>query len=71
LAAGRGRDIGLSERARDPSAPRAAPQQSHDQVAIFSALPPEFSRVRVPAHRYAVFFHRDHIATIRRTVNTI
>jgi AraC family transcriptional regulator len=41
------------------------------EVASFSDLPPEFSRVRIPAQRYAVFFHRDHISTIRRTVNTI
>jgi len=41
------------------------------EVASFSDLPAEFSRVRVPAQRYAVFFHRDHISQIRRTVNTI
>src|SRR5471030_2479553 len=33
--------------------------------------PREFSRVRVPEHKYAVFTHGDHISTIRRTVNTI
>jgi AraC family transcriptional regulator len=41
------------------------------EVADFSDLPREFSRVRIPAQRYAVFTHRDHISTIRRTVNTI
>jgi AraC family transcriptional regulator len=41
------------------------------EVASFSDLPPDFSRVRVPAQRYAVFSHRDHISSIRRTVNTI
>jgi AraC family transcriptional regulator len=41
------------------------------EVASFSDLPPDLSRVRVPAQRYAVFSHRDHISTIRRTVNTI
>jgi len=33
-------------------------------VADFSKRPREWSRVRVPAQRYAVFAHRDHIATI-------
>ncbi|RWF71352.1 MAG: AraC family transcriptional regulator [Mesorhizobium sp.] len=41
------------------------------EVSDFSDLPREFSRVRVPAQKYAVFAHRDHISTIRRTVNTI
>jgi len=37
------------------------------QVADFSALPKDFTRVRIPAHRYAVFRHRDHISAIRST----
>src|SRR5450755_3497221 len=41
------------------------------EVSDFSDLPREFSRVRIPEQRYAVFAHRDHISTIRRTVNTI
>jgi AraC family transcriptional regulator len=41
------------------------------EVADFSDLPREFSRVRIPEQRYAVFTHRDHISTIRRTINTI
>jgi AraC family transcriptional regulator len=41
------------------------------EVADFSELPREFSRVRTPAQRYAVFSQREHIATIRSTVNTI
>jgi AraC family transcriptional regulator len=41
------------------------------EVADFSDLPREFSRVRIPEQRYAVFTHRDHIATVRRTTNTI
>jgi AraC family transcriptional regulator len=41
------------------------------EVADFSELPPELSRLRIPARRYAVFTHPDHISTIRRTVNTI
>jgi AraC family transcriptional regulator len=41
------------------------------EVADFSDLPKDFHRVRVPAQKYAVFSHRDHISTIRRTTNTI
>ncbi|TIS47342.1 AraC family transcriptional regulator [Mesorhizobium sp.] len=41
------------------------------EVADFSDLPKDFCRVRVPAQKYAVFAHREHISTIRRTVNTI
>ncbi|MDX8482359.1 AraC family transcriptional regulator [Mesorhizobium sp. VK24D] len=41
------------------------------EVSDFSELPKEFFRVRVPAQKYAVFSHREHISTIRRTVNTI
>jgi AraC family transcriptional regulator len=41
------------------------------EVTDFSDLPREFSKVRIPEQRYAVFTHRDHISTIRRTVNTI
>jgi AraC family transcriptional regulator len=41
------------------------------EVSDFSDLPREFSRVRIPGQKYAVFTHSDHISTIRRTVNTI
>jgi AraC family transcriptional regulator len=41
------------------------------EVADFSDLPREFSRVRIPEQRYAVFSHGDHISTIRRTIHTI
>ena len=41
------------------------------EVSDFSRVPPELSRVRIPEQRYAVFFHRDHISTIRRTWFTI
>jgi AraC family transcriptional regulator len=41
------------------------------EVTDFSDLPREFMRVRIPAQKYAVFTHREHISTIRRTVNTI
>jgi AraC family transcriptional regulator len=41
------------------------------EVADFSDLPKELSRVRIPRQRYAVFSHRDHVSTIRRTISTI
>jgi AraC family transcriptional regulator len=41
------------------------------EVTDFSDLPRQFSRVRIPEQRYAVFTHSDHISSIRRTVNTI
>lgn len=41
------------------------------EVSDFSGLPSEWSRVRIPQQRYAVFAHRDHISTIRRTWSTI
>jgi AraC family transcriptional regulator len=41
------------------------------QVSNFAAAPKEFSRLRIPAQRYAVFSHRDHISTIRRVWHTI
>jgi AraC family transcriptional regulator len=41
------------------------------EVPDFSDLPREFSRVRIPEQKYAVFTHRDHISTIRRTINTV
>jgi AraC family transcriptional regulator len=41
------------------------------EVSDFSDLPREFSRVRIPEQKYAIFTHGDHISTIRRTVNTI
>jgi AraC family transcriptional regulator len=41
------------------------------EVSDFSDLPREFSRVRIPEQKYAVFTHREHISTIRRTINTI
>lgn len=41
------------------------------RVASFGDLPKEFSAVRVPAHRYAVFRHRQHVSQLRRTHYTI
>ncbi|MEO6840897.1 MAG: AraC family transcriptional regulator [Bradyrhizobium sp.] len=41
------------------------------EVIDFSDLSREFSRVRIPEQKYAVFTHAEHISTIRRTINTI
>jgi AraC family transcriptional regulator len=41
------------------------------EVSDFSDLPREFGRVRIPEQKYAVFTHREHISTIRRSVSTI
>jgi AraC family transcriptional regulator len=41
------------------------------EVSGFDELPADFRRVRIPAQRYAVFTHRDHISTMRCTVYTI
>ena len=41
------------------------------EVTDFSDLPRQFSRVRIPEQKYAVFTHGEHISTIRRTINTI
>ena len=37
------------------------------EVKDFAAVPAEFSRLQIPAQRYAVFTHKDHISAIRRT----
>jgi AraC family transcriptional regulator len=37
------------------------------EVKDFSNLPADFSRLTIPPQRYAVFTHRDHISSIRRT----
>ena len=41
------------------------------EVRDFSRLPADWSRVRIPEQRYAIFSQRDHISTIRSTWNTI
>ncbi|HEY1610057.1 MAG TPA: AraC family transcriptional regulator [Paraburkholderia sp.] len=41
------------------------------EVSSFDDVPSEFSRVRIPAQRYAVFSHREHISRMRATVYTI
>jgi|HubBroStandDraft_1064217.scaffolds.fasta_scaffold09853_2 AraC family transcriptional regulator len=41
------------------------------EVSGFSRVPAEFSVLRIPEQRYAVFAHHDHVSTIRRTWFTI
>ena len=41
------------------------------EVKDFSGLPHEWSRVRIPPQRYAVFTHKGHISTIRGTWSSI
>jgi AraC family transcriptional regulator len=41
------------------------------EVSDFSDLPRPFFRIRIPEHRFVVFTHREHISTIRGTINTI
>lgn len=41
------------------------------EVRDFSSAPADFSRVRIPSQRYAVFKHREHISSIRNTMSTI
>jgi AraC family transcriptional regulator len=41
------------------------------EVADFSRVSPDWSRVRIPAQEYAVFTHRDHISAIRSTWATM
>jgi AraC family transcriptional regulator len=35
------------------------------EVSGFSDLPAEFARLRIPARRYAIFAHREHVSTMR------
>ncbi len=41
------------------------------EVTDFSALTAEWARLRIPATRYAVFRHRDHVSSVRATIFTI
>lgn|SRR6266481_1363674 len=41
------------------------------EVEDFSRLPADWSRLRIPEQRYAIFLQREHISTIRSTWNTI
>ena len=41
------------------------------EVSSFADLPAGFSSIRIPACRYAVFSHREHISAMRRTARAI
>lgn len=41
------------------------------EVADFSGLTSEFSRIRIPPQRYVVFATKDHISAIRRITHTV
>jgi AraC family transcriptional regulator len=41
------------------------------EVRDTAALPPDFSSVRLPAGRYAVFTHNKHVSLIRETLDAI
>ena len=39
------------------------------QVSSFDGLPVDFARMSVPAQKYAIFPHRDHVSKIRNTID--
>jgi predicted transcriptional regulator YdeE len=41
------------------------------EVSESSVLPAQFSRVQIPAERYVIFPHREHVSRLRHTVNAI
>ena len=41
------------------------------EVSDFSGLPSELSQLRIPAHKYAVFPHREHVSRIWNTIDAI
>lgn len=41
------------------------------EVTDFAGLPAELTRLRIPAQRYAVFHHQDHVSSIHRTWTAI
>lgn len=41
------------------------------EVSSIAGLPDDFRHLNIPAQKYAVFSHSDHISTIRNTVYTI
>jgi AraC family transcriptional regulator len=41
------------------------------QISESSALPEQFSCVQIPAQRYVIFPHREHVSRLRSTVHAI
>ena len=51
--------------------PQGIDYLSGAEVSGAAALPSEFSSVQIPAQRYAVFSHRDHVMKLRNTLDAI
>jgi AraC family transcriptional regulator len=41
------------------------------EVSSLTNLPPELARMSVPAQKYAIFPHRDHVSKLKNTIDTI
>ena len=41
------------------------------EVRNFADVPPDFARLRIPPHRYAVFEHREHISSLQETYKSL
>jgi AraC family transcriptional regulator len=41
------------------------------EVSDFSGLPGELAQLRIPAHKYAVFPHREHVSRLWNTIDAI
>jgi AraC family transcriptional regulator len=41
------------------------------EVTDFSALSNDFTRITIPANRYAVFAHHDHVSTLADTIDRV
>lgn len=41
------------------------------EVSDFAGVPPEWARIEVPARRYAVFPHREHVSRLGDTINAV
>ena len=53
------------------SVPGGVDYLSGVEVSSSSGLPAEFSVISLPAERYAVFAHRDHVLKLRETIDAI
>jgi len=41
------------------------------EVSTFVGLPAEFARMSIPAQKYAIFPHRDHVSKLRNTIDAV
>ena len=53
------------------SAPGGVDYLSGVEVSSSSGLPAEFSVISIPAQKYAVFAHREHVSKLRETIDAI